>query len=92
MTNIPKSNYAINRELYGMDIDIENKELITKPTINRYIVRVMRIWKNSEYHDEALIEAFQEDFAERTSQIFDIANRLLLRDLRDYLRHICEFI
>ncbi|RKF59797.1 hypothetical protein OnM2_057062, partial [Erysiphe neolycopersici] len=87
MANVPESNYALNRELYGKDIDIENKETITKPTINGYIVWVMKIWKNSEYHDESLIEAFQEDFAGWTSAIFDVADRLLLRDLRDYLRH-----
>ncbi|KAI6245427.1 hypothetical protein HI914_06356 [Erysiphe necator] len=81
MANIPESNYAMNRELYVKDIDIEYKEFITKLRISGYIVWVMRIWKNNECHDEALIEAFQEDFAEWTSQIFDVADRLLLRDL-----------
>ncbi|POS82113.1 hypothetical protein EPUL_006674 [Erysiphe pulchra] len=60
--------------------------MLTKPNINGYIIWVMKIWKDSEYRDEALIEAFQEDFAEWTTEIFDVADRLLLRDLRDHLR------
>ncbi|RKF56865.1 hypothetical protein GcM3_192054 [Golovinomyces cichoracearum] len=92
MTTVPKSNYIINLDLYGKDIDINNEELLTKPIINGYIIWVMKIWQNSEYRDEALIEAFQEDFAEWTTQVFDIADRLLLQDLRDYLRHYSFFI
>ncbi|RKF77232.1 hypothetical protein GcC1_065016, partial [Golovinomyces cichoracearum] len=92
MATVPKSNYVINLDLYGKDIDIKNIELHTRPTINGYIVWVMKIWQNSEYRDEALIEAFQEDFAEWTTQIFDIDDRLLLRDLRDYLRNKGVFI
>ncbi|KAI6246043.1 hypothetical protein HI914_05689 [Erysiphe necator] len=50
------------------------------------------VWIYSEYHDEALIEGFQKDFAEWTSQIFDVAGRLQLRDIRDYMRHNGVFI
>ncbi|RKF77470.1 hypothetical protein GcC1_063018, partial [Golovinomyces cichoracearum] len=92
MTTVPKSNYIINLDLYGKDIYINNEGLLTKPIINGYIIWVMKIWQNSEYRDEALIEAFQENFAEWTTQIFDIADRLLLRDLRDYLRNNGVFI
>ncbi|RKF76380.1 hypothetical protein GcC1_072032, partial [Golovinomyces cichoracearum] len=52
----------------------------------------MNVWQNGEYRDEALIEAFQEDFAEWTIKLFDIADRLLLRDLRDHLRQNGVFI
>ncbi|RKF56269.1 hypothetical protein GcC1_198032 [Golovinomyces cichoracearum] len=92
MTTVPKSNYIINLDLYGKDTDINNEELLTKPKINGCIIWVIKIWQNNEYRDEALIEAFQEDFAEWTTQEFDVADRLLLRDLWDYLRKKSVFI
>ncbi|POS82599.1 hypothetical protein EPUL_006820 [Erysiphe pulchra] len=92
MANVPNSNYVLNPALYGKDIDINNSEILTKPNINGYIIWVMKIWKDSEYRNEALIEAFQEDFAEWTTEIFDVADKLLLRDLRDHLRKNGVFI
>ncbi|POS82774.1 hypothetical protein EPUL_006147 [Erysiphe pulchra] len=86
MANVPNSNYVLNPALYGNDIDIKNSEMPTKPNINGYIIWVMKIWKDNEYRDEALIEAFQEVFTEWTTEIFDVADILLLRDLRDHLR------
>ena len=77
---------------WDVGLDISNLESHTQPQLNKYIMSCIVAYARRKYRDEALWEAFGEDFRGWTKEIFEKASDKAIRDLRDHLRNNGVFV
>ncbi|RKF77620.1 hypothetical protein GcM3_070031, partial [Golovinomyces cichoracearum] len=76
---------------FGKQINL-NDGTPTREDVNGFITWRIAVYQDSNYRDYSLWEAFVEDFEGFTKTTFDIANKDLLRKLRDFLRSNGVFV
>ncbi|RKF65718.1 hypothetical protein GcM3_117009 [Golovinomyces cichoracearum] len=68
----------------GEKVKISDPNDLTKRVINGYILHTKLWYEKGDYQDYDLWEAFREDFANWTTEIFDIGDTKIRRDFRNF--------
>jgi len=81
----PGLRYTVDEARWGKSFDPTNTEHHTEEIINGYITCMLACYRTDNRKDEDLWQIFHEDFEGFTYEIFKIAHRVALRDLREQL-------
>ncbi|KAI0996941.1 hypothetical protein K3495_g11243 [Podosphaera aphanis] len=87
-----KPDYEYEHHKPGHKFNIKNKEHLIELNVNGYIARFIQQQKHRNYRDEKLWEAYVSHFEDWTKELFDIADRTAVADLRDFLRENGVFV
>jgi hypothetical protein len=86
MAEIPTDlSFKVDKEHWGESFDPANKEQLAQGILNGYIVGMMIGYHKNRREGENLWNTFREDFEDVTIDIFNIARRSALRELREQL-------
>jgi hypothetical protein len=81
----PPVEYPFNHEVWGKTFNPNDKGNWKDDIVNTHIVQRMLRWKRQGYKDFDLWEDYQESFEEWIIELFSIATRDALKELRTYL-------
>lgn len=83
---IPENlHYEVDKDHYGRSFNPENPEHLQEEIINGYLTLMMMVYQKDNRTDENLWDTFREDFEGFTEDIFFLASRTALRELREIL-------
>ena len=86
MLEIPSNiSYKVNEKYWGIEIDLSNEDHLHREVVDGYILLRRLDHLQSGYQGEYLWQIFREDFEGFTIDIFNIASRAALRELRQQL-------
>ena len=71
---------------WGKRFDTTNTDNFNKLVVNGHIMFFMLYYKSKGYNDICLWEYFREDFEGWTLAIWNLGDKLIIREFRDFLR------
>ncbi len=89
LTYLKKYKEDINPKTWNKDIDPANVE---QKDLNRFLLYYMVYYIDSEYNDTMLWYCMKEDFVGWTKETWALANKLIVRDFRNFLRENRVFV
>ncbi|RKF76964.1 hypothetical protein GcC1_067027 [Golovinomyces cichoracearum] len=76
---------SVDQEKWGKKVKISDPNDLKERVINGYILHNKLWYEKGDYQNHYLWEYFREDFANWTTEIFDIGDTKIRRDFRNFL-------
>ncbi|RKF76961.1 hypothetical protein GcC1_067016 [Golovinomyces cichoracearum] len=76
---------SVDQEKWGKKVKISDSNDVTEKVINGYILHTKLWYEKGDYQDYDLWESFREDFANWTTEIFNICDTKIRRDFINFL-------